>query len=65
MVTVVPPVIAPVAGVMDVTTGTTGFHCQLTCVMVSPQEPFPPSPLIGRIETHCGGELEIEEFEAE
>ena len=38
--TVVPPLAVPDAGLSDVTAGTIGFHCQLICVMLTPQEPF-------------------------
>ena len=34
---------------MELTTGTTGFHCQLSCVMLSPQLP------LLEIGVHCVG----------
>ena len=37
MVTVVPPVIGPDAGLIPVTVGTTGAHTQLSVTMLVPQ----------------------------
>jgi hypothetical protein len=50
MLIVVPPVVEPEVGLMELTTGTTGFQSQLSCVMLSPQ-----LPLLGTMGVHCLG----------
>ena len=49
IVTVVPPLVEPDVGERDVIAGTTGFHCQLIWVMLTPQEPFSVGIREGRL----------------